>query len=342
MPPKWDEPIIRGLFDTQLANEILATPLNPLYQKDNLVWTATKTGVFTAKSAYNVICEEDRIISRNQPSTSFTPSRRLWHKIWQLQVPPKIKFFTWKLCHNAIPLKDNLLRRKITGDAICSLCKTQPETSEHIFLLCPWTRNVWEHPKIRIQITDTDCSRMDKWLDELLEKRDTHLGLEELAVTLWEIWKARNNSVFRHKNPNFETLIEAVETTISSYRRWNKKDTETNRGNSRTPRIWDPPKNLDLKMNIDGSFDPGSTFGGIAGVVRDSSGVVIDGFARKIQALSPLQTEALALLEALKFLSLRTSSKEKTYLQTDCSSLVGAVLGTELIPWEIEPIVHEA
>jgi len=40
--------------------------------------------------------------------------------LWSLQVPRALKMFLWKVCHNALPTKENLYRRKITKDPFVS------------------------------------------------------------------------------------------------------------------------------------------------------------------------------------------------------------------------------
>lgn len=52
---KWDKQTIRHFFEDNLADEILAVPLNPQKTSDKIVWRATKTGEFSIKSAYNML-----------------------------------------------------------------------------------------------------------------------------------------------------------------------------------------------------------------------------------------------------------------------------------------------
>lgn len=51
------------------------------------------------------------------------------------------------------------------------------------------------------------CARLNRkrpstFFFSALEKHETYLSFEEIAATLWEIWKARNNRVFRQITPN--------------------------------------------------------------------------------------------------------------------------------------------
>ena len=50
--------------------------------------------------------------------------RKFWNYIWKLNVPHKIRHFTWRACKNILPTKDNLVRRKVLADGCCDECKS--------------------------------------------------------------------------------------------------------------------------------------------------------------------------------------------------------------------------
>lgn len=43
--------------------------------------------------------------------------------LWQIPVPPKVHHFLWRLCHLALPTKQNLGRRGISVDSWCAKCR---------------------------------------------------------------------------------------------------------------------------------------------------------------------------------------------------------------------------
>lgn len=89
-------------------------------------------------------------------------------------------------------------------------------------------------------------------------------SLEMISNILWQVWKERNNYIFRGTKPD----------------------------------AWTAPVAGSLKINVDGSIREGSTEGAVAGVVRDFSGSLVDGFAKQVRAVSSLHIETLAVLEA--------------------------------------------
>ncbi|XP_039172943.1 tuliposide A-converting enzyme 1, chloroplastic-like [Eucalyptus grandis] len=55
-----------------------------------------------------------------------------------------------------------------------------------------------------------------------------------------------------------------------------------------------------LKFNLDGSWVEGTKDGAVAGMCRDSNGVVVDGFVKSVRASSVIEVETLALQQTLQ------------------------------------------
>lgn len=63
------------------------------------------------------------------------------------------------------------------------------------------------------------------------------LNLSLVAATLWNVWKARNQAIFRGKAPVALAIIDSAHATIKSYTRWNPgKSRGRNRGNVESQR----------------------------------------------------------------------------------------------------------
>jgi hypothetical protein len=91
-------------------------------ESDVISWKFEKNGKFSVKSVYNGLTKNDS---------------GLYHKrIWKGKIPPKIKIFLWLLTNDAILTKDNLLKRKWSGDPKCVFCEAN-ETITHLFSSVP-------------------------------------------------------------------------------------------------------------------------------------------------------------------------------------------------------------
>jgi hypothetical protein len=100
-----------------------------------LVWSCTKNGEFTVRSAYHLAkdkFEVDRGSCSNRDS-----NRTLWKAIWSIKAPRAAKIFLWKACSDIIPTKEKLYNKKITLDPLFPICNLEIETTVHALWSCP-------------------------------------------------------------------------------------------------------------------------------------------------------------------------------------------------------------
>ncbi|KAL5798630.1 hypothetical protein ACOSQ2_003450 [Xanthoceras sorbifolium] len=110
-----------------IKDSILEIPLSLGDCADSLIWHFDKTGEYSVKSGYRVAAQDKLSLS----GSSSSPDSKWWLALWNLNIPPKIKIFIWRVCHNAIPSLCNLCSRKIVVDPCCSRCGNAPESSAH-------------------------------------------------------------------------------------------------------------------------------------------------------------------------------------------------------------------
>lgn len=78
----------------------------------------------------------------------------------------------------------------------------------------------------------------------------------------------------------------------------------------------------------------GSTEGIVACIVCNTAGSLVDGFARSVRAALAYQTETLAFVHTLYFLSPRSSLKLE--LNSDCLNLISLLKSTDQRGWKSE------
>ena len=115
---------------------------------------------------------------------------KFWIQIWNLKVPQKSKIFIWKLCHNALSIKDNLYKKKIALSPSCPICNQAREIAEHTFLLCPWTSLVWFGSQLHCFPSIDNLTWINAWLQQMINQmtgtRDyKEFAMALLANTLW-------------------------------------------------------------------------------------------------------------------------------------------------------------
>jgi hypothetical protein len=63
--------------------------------------------------------------------------------IWKIWAPLKVKIFLWLALKRRHWTADRRHRHGLDAQTICSLCGMEPETNDHLFLSCSYTRQVW-------------------------------------------------------------------------------------------------------------------------------------------------------------------------------------------------------
>ncbi|ESQ45723.1 hypothetical protein EUTSA_v10011157mg, partial [Eutrema salsugineum] len=136
-----------------------------------------------------------------------------------------LKTFLWRAARGALPVGTNLASRILGTDPSCHRCG-QPESTDHLLFHCDFARTVWHtapfSPPISIHqdqqfhylwkdVKDTSCS----------PPLDLPKGL--LAPWIcWNLWKARNNSIFSDKS---FSEVETLNKSIADASKWYKGQT---------------------------------------------------------------------------------------------------------------------
>ncbi|XP_030443101.1 uncharacterized protein LOC115665364 [Syzygium oleosum] len=155
-----------------------------------------------------------------------------------------------------------------------------------------------------------------------------------------QVWKARNNQIFRGVKPNAKEVVGSAWIMHQSVKKWSiRAKTAEKRGDLTSAQAWAGPAEGILKINIDGSLGKGSTDSAIAFICRDYSGCLVDGFVQNVRASSPAQIETPALLAALKYVE--RNKVERVELESDRIELISALRQGEEISWEVTALITE-
>ena len=63
--------------------------------------------------------------------------------IWKTCIPPSHSFIFWPLIHGKMPIDENLCVRGCIIVLVCNFWLETDETSEHLFLRCPFVADLW-------------------------------------------------------------------------------------------------------------------------------------------------------------------------------------------------------
>lgn len=115
----------------------------------------------------------------------------------ETHTPHKIKIFGWKLLHQKLPTKDKLIKMGLHTQAHCSLCNEEEENSTHLFYKCRFINLVWKHHEtyINCHLFKRNIGEDCKWILE--NDNDAQDRKLLILVTFWQVWKARNERIFK-------------------------------------------------------------------------------------------------------------------------------------------------
>jgi acyl-CoA-binding protein len=187
----------------QLVQQITLTD-----EPDRLLWRWTENGMYSAKSCY---------LATFQGSTQC----RSWKLIWQTWAPPKVKFFHWLANQDRCWTADHLERHGLQHHPRCLLCDQAPETIPHLMMECPFSRQTWHEVLAWLRVPtaslNQDATLMDWWLKAKHETRKSmHKGIASaVLLTLWMLWKQRNECVFDGAQPSIHDLVAEIKTKAS-------------------------------------------------------------------------------------------------------------------------------
>lgn len=158
----WRNEVIDHVFNAQEAETIKSIPLSSTNQPDQLIWPFTLSGHYSVKSGYRFLHENSKKFQSSTHDAVF------WKKVWGMEVPSKIKNFTWRANREAFPVKRNLCRRKITQDDQCEICKEKIEDCSHALFFCSDVQVMWNMEPQWRWIAEMEGSSV-KFSSELLQ-----------------------------------------------------------------------------------------------------------------------------------------------------------------------------
>jgi ribonuclease HI len=310
---EWNQDIIHTLFDQNIVDSILKTPLIQQVSSDRLVWKAEKNGNYSVKSAYR-LCVEELI------DTSHLKRPGYWSGIWRLQVPPKVKNLMWRICRGCFPTRARLRGKGILCPPNCVVCDDNYEDTAHILFTCSLSTQVWHATGLwdNIEEAVNSSSNATDTVFLLLQKLNTQENAK-LAALIWSLWKHRNLKLWQNKT---ETCAQIVDRALQLLHDWNQANDSRPRHQNQAYGIagreenagamgsraasqeikWTKPRRGRYKCNVDASFATQSNRVGLGMCIRDDEGRFV---IAKTMWISPLCNvslgEALGLFHAINW-----------------------------------------
>ncbi|CAN1170712.1 Putative ribonuclease H protein At1g65750 [Linum perenne] len=233
---------------------------------DDWVWGCEKSGIFTIKSAYNLICRTETAQDSDR-----------WKCVWSWAGPNRIRYFLWLAAKERLVTNTARLRRGLTQDASCPQCAAREESIAHILRDCPFAVETWR----RVEGVDINGGVWQEpyqtWLQVSL-RSDADL---KFGITCWYLWRARNERIFANSTENPATVAFKCSLWRATVQKAMKRDAEL----------------------VDGQQPNGSVNRGKAaasGILRDSNGKGLLAYTMNLGICSITKAEIRGALEGIK------------------------------------------
>ncbi|GAU17063.1 hypothetical protein TSUD_105620 [Trifolium subterraneum] len=268
----------------EIVNHLNLLPicLNPLVA-DRYTWKGNLNGIYTARDGYHWL---NRIESTNNSIEDIS-----WSWLWHIEAPEKIKFFLWTALHNALPTRAMLSHRRLLSVHVCPRSDIAEETIMHCLRDCEFVKHLWK----TIGFTDQTFFHGDNLYAWLRKGCDSPSMFMFLAA-LWWIWRARNKLCLANELVSPFTISRCIEDYALLVKKCysQQKSTLANRLVR-----WNAHDGTDMILNVDGSSIGNPEIYGFGGLIRNSHGAWIRGFAGNIGFSNILHAELLAVYHGL-------------------------------------------
>jgi hypothetical protein len=193
---QWNEQLVRQSFIAIDAEEVLRVRPSRTMDSDVLAWAPEKTGVYSVRSAYQLLkSEQAQRIAEKEGGGATSTGGVWWKRLSKLKIPPKVRIFWWMALNGFLPSKAELKRRHIREEGYCDVCGDPSESLYHVMITCPWAKRFWAEVKATLgrKLPELHPST---WATDLLS--GSVCSMDDAAVFVcecWSLWSGRNRRV---------------------------------------------------------------------------------------------------------------------------------------------------
>ncbi|CAN1729274.1 Putative ribonuclease H protein At1g65750 [Linum perenne] len=310
----WDWDLLLNCLPPTIVNQVAGMgPPKSDGGEDDMIWGPDPRGRFSIKSAYDI-----RAASEESSQTN------TWKLVWKWEGPSRIKHFLWLATHNRLLTNAERRRRHMTSCEFCRHCPNVSETSIHVLRDCHLARSVWLALLPPGLAADFFTGDIQDWISKGIQNSDFSLIF---GITLWILWKARNEDIFDNRSVTSDQLRLRVLNWTAGVRETMKAESRALSGVVKRSREtllkWIPAPDDWITVNCDGSVIHPHGQAAAGGIIRDSSGRRLAVFAANLGTCTITRAELRAAAIGLELAW--EMQVRKVHLQTDSSTSVLAI-----------------
>ena len=269
----WDLSRVSMIIPKPICDSIRAVPICSSRQQEDYIAWDSRNGDFCLKLTYLLACKS--------PASSINVSPSNW--IWKVPTSPRICFLLWQCYHNSFHVRDTLVSRGINIPNTCPRCLGPNESLLHVLRDCPDSSSFWHEKVPNICFASFSLPLID-WLKLNCSNACSYDGLlswqSVFLFGIWNLWLRRNFFFFNSCSVIPDLVANTIAFASEMFCLMGKDSHVKLR--VPTPIKWKPLDSGWAKLNTDGASlgNPGIAGGG--GLIRDSDGGWVGGFARAI------------------------------------------------------------
>lgn len=128
--------------------------------------------------------------------TNSNPGTSLLKKMWKLNIPHKVKVFSWLLILNRLQTRERLHKHISIICANCPICNVDGENQDHLFISCTFAKQVLSTvPGLNPTKANNPLGLLD-WFNALGSTDNDNLSNLSLALLVcWQVLGERNQVV---------------------------------------------------------------------------------------------------------------------------------------------------
>ncbi|KAK3212212.1 hypothetical protein Dsin_016918 [Dipteronia sinensis] len=277
---------------------------------DSLLWTLTPSGTFTVRSFRR------ELEHRSGHTISIDVNPLLWTGV----VPPKVDLFLLDIGQSKGTGREPGAKVDwgLIGSQMCPFCMQTVETIDNLFLRCNWTWVLWSNCfnwwGIETCMTEKMRSWMDGWMFLCPAASSGRVWKVAFHAICWTIWETRNAVVFNHGEVDSIKAVEMVRWRVACwFKNCGPGSTlslaimmmdlkigcrDVIKKNRLVKSSWRPPREGEIKFNVDGSSRGNPGLSGIGRILRNCVGDIICMFTSFIGCGTSTAAEVAAILKA--------------------------------------------
>ncbi|XP_028105754.1 uncharacterized protein LOC114304806, partial [Camellia sinensis] len=142
--------------------------------------------------------------------------------VWISYLPPKVQFFGWLAWRYKVKTLVFLQHLGILGrdsSTLCTFWKSQQESIDHVLIFCPMVWRVWSELLqwwgVVWVVPGSIQGLFQWWAGHSCRNEARRIWSAIPLVTLWSLWKHKNECIFQGTQPQLQDLHELIVTRLA-------------------------------------------------------------------------------------------------------------------------------